>query len=158
MMRGRGFLLIAVFLLLAGCNFDKKEEEAAAQYSAETPEEVMKLVEEDEKRDFTIFGTHQVDDRLAFVVFKGFMNEKDIWIAEIEKENGQWITKKFVLMEFPQDHEQPITYTDSDTGYEAGYINDSTELDTKENTKVINLDDDSEWKIWLKYFGTTISS
>ncbi|WP_421378265.1 hypothetical protein ACOJQI_12535 [Bacillus salacetis] len=156
-MKIRGFLVIAAALFLLGCTNENKEE-SLDDYPADTPEEAVKLVSDKEK-ELKIYGNFQAHDELVLVVFKGFMNKEDIWIAEVEKEDDKWITKKVVLMEEPQKGEDPLIYSDSDKGYEAGYLEEGqTDFESGKNIKVIDLDEDSDRKILLKYIGNTVSS
>jgi PhoPQ-activated pathogenicity-related protein len=158
-MNVKRFLVITIALLLIGCtNTNESKEDPVGEKTADTPEEAVEIISDKEKT-FTIYGTYQANDHLALVVFKGYMNKRDIWVAQVTKENDQWITENLVLMEEPKSGQKQTIYSDSDLGYEVGYLKgDSSDFEAEENTKVINLEADSQWKIWLKYLGTTISS
>ncbi len=140
-------LIISSFVfLLVGCN-ESSELELAANY----PEAALKAaVTENEERDITVYGSHEINDELILIVFRGAMNSKDIWIADVHEEGGQWKVQELVQMNGPFAESADIqTVINNETfGYEVGYIHHNVTING--NLKIIEIDDNTDWKIWIK--------
>ena len=137
-------ILISFVFLLLGCN-------ECSQETANLTEDALRMIEvENEEREINVYGTHKVNEGLVLIVFRGVMNDKDIWLADVHKEDGQWIAKGIVQMNGPFEGygEIQTLIINDDFGYEVGYIESTVPI--AENLNVVEIDDIEDWKIWIK--------
>ncbi|WP_047983465.1 hypothetical protein [Ornithinibacillus californiensis] len=136
--------ILSLFFLLVGCdeiNID----------AANSPEDALKTIEIGNKeREIIVYGSHQVNEALVLIVFRGVMNDKDIWVADVRKANGQWRAEEVVQMNGPFEGKGDIQtiITNEEYGYEIGYIDSDVPATNKGS--VIEVDGVEEWKIWIK--------
>lgn len=144
-MRSNLIILIMSFVfLLVGCI-------ESSQKSANLPEDALRKIEvENEEREINVYGSHKVNEELVLIVFRGVMNNEDIWVADVHKEDGQWIAKEIVQMNGPFEGNGEIQtlIINDDFGYEVGYIESTVPIN--ENLTVIEIDEIVDWKIWIK--------
>ncbi|MFC0470125.1 hypothetical protein ACFFHM_06205 [Halalkalibacter kiskunsagensis] len=141
-------LILVAFLfifLLIGCNGDNPE-------TINSPEDALKMIEEvGKEREIHVYGSYEVNDDLVLIVFKGAMNDNDIWIADVHNQDGQWSAQEIVLMSGPfegQGNIQTIIRND-EYGYEVGYMESSVTV--IESASVIKIDESIDWKIWIRH-------
>ncbi|MGM0844970.1 MAG: hypothetical protein ACQEUT_08330 [Bacillota bacterium] len=137
-------VILSFVFLLVGCN-------ESSQEPANLPEDALRVIEaENEEREINVFGTHSVNKDLVLIVFRGLMNDKDIWLADIHKEDGQWIAKEIVQMNGPFEGNGEIQtlIINEGFGYEVGYIDSNVSI--PENLNVVEIADIEDWKIWIK--------
>ena len=83
------FMALSMVLVQAGCDEAGKE-------AANKPADALNMIEDgNERRDIIVHGSYKVHEKLFLYVFRGVMNDKDIWLADIRKENGKWKAKPF---------------------------------------------------------------
>jgi hypothetical protein len=136
--------MLLLFFLLAGC--DEISIDAAS-----SPEDALKTIETGNKeREITVYGSHQVNEALVLIVFQGVMNNKDIWVADVRKANGQWKAEEVVQMNGPFEGkgDTQTIITNEEFGYEIGYID--SDVPEADKGSVIEVDGVEEWKIWIK--------
>lgn len=142
-------LIIILFVfLLAGC---KESSPEVSQETAKYPEDALKAIEiENEEREINVYGSHKVNEELVLIVFRGAMNDEDIWVADVHKEEGQWTAKEIVQMDgpFEENGEIQTVITNDDFGYEVGYIENNVPV--TEDLNIIEIDEIGDWKIWIK--------
>jgi len=140
-------LIIIVILfgfLLAGCT-------ESNQKLVKNPEDALKTIEVgNEEREINVYGSYKVNEELVLIVFRGAMNDEDIWVADVHKEEGQWVAKEIVQMNGPFEKNGDIqTVVISDEfGYEVGYINSGVPVTGDLN--IFEVEGISDWKIWIK--------
>ncbi|BCB02568.1 hypothetical protein [Bacillus sp. KH172YL63] len=136
-------LMLSLVFLLSACNGSDDPE------GSPSPEEALKKIG-NEERNMTVYGTYKVNDDLVLFVFRGAMNEKDIWIADVHREDGRWTAQGIVQMNGPIEGngDRQTVIVNEEDGYEAGYIT-SAASDT-EDLKMIDIDGVGDWKIWFK--------
>lgn len=142
-MKSNLILIILFVFLLLGCN-------EGSQETASVPEDALKLIELGNDREIEVYGSHKVNEELVLIVFRGVMNDEDIWVADVHKKDGQWIAKEIVQMNGPfegNDEMQTLIIND-DFGYEMGYI--ASDVPPTENLTVIEVDGIMDWKVWIK--------
>lgn len=141
-------LIISFGFLLAGCNESGPE---VSQETANYPEDALKAIEiGNEEREINVYGSHKVNEDLVLIVFRGAMNDKDIWVVDVHKEEGQWTAKEIVQINGPSDENGEIqtVITNDDFGYEVGYI--KSNVPVTEDLNIIEIDEIRDWKIWIK--------
>ncbi|QFT90765.1 hypothetical protein FIU87_19145 [Bacillus sp. THAF10] len=137
-------ILLSFVFLLVGCDEVSKK-------TVYLPEDALKTIEaENVDREITVYGSHKVNEELFLFVFRGVMNDKDVWVAEIQKNNGQWEAKEVVQMNGPFEgmSDTQTVITNDDYGYEVGYM--ESNIPVTDNLKVIEIEGIEEWKIWIK--------
>jgi hypothetical protein len=137
-------IIMSFVFLLVGCN-------ESSQETANSPEDALRMIEvENGEREINVFGTHKVNEDLVLIVFRGVMNDEDIWLADVHKEDGQWIAKEIVQMNGPFEGNGEIQtlIINKDFRYEVGYIESNVPF--TENLNVVEIDDIEDWKIWIK--------
>ena len=78
------------------------------------------------------------------------MNDKDIWLADIRKENGKWKAKGITLLNGSFEGQggiQTVT-ANRENGYEAGYI--ESDVPVPDGLYMIGNEEIEAWKIWIK--------
>ncbi|CAH2716193.1 hypothetical protein BACCIP111895_03377 [Neobacillus rhizosphaerae] len=141
------FIVILLFVFLLGGYI------SASKDSKNTPEDALYDLKE-ENRNVHFYGSTQVNKSLVLMVFKGYMNDKDIWVADIQNQKGHWKVEKIIKMDqsLYELSETHSIHKDDEIGYELGYLKgDSTDIEKEANTTVIPLEDESDWKVWIKY-------
>ncbi|WP_277587147.1 hypothetical protein [Psychrobacillus antarcticus] len=137
-------IVISFSFLLIGCT-------ESNQNLVNNPEDALKTIEVgNDEREINVYGSHKVNEELVLIVFRGAMNDKDIWVAEVRKEDGQWVAKEIVQMNGPfEDSEDIQTVIISDEfGYEVGYI--KSEVPVAGDLNIFEVEGISDWKIWIK--------
>lgn len=137
-------VIISCVFLIVGCN-------EGSQETANYPEDALKVIEmENKEREINVYGSHEVNEELVLIVFRGAMNDKDIWVADVHKEDSQWTAKEIVQMNGPfvGNGEIQTVITNDDFGYEVGYI--KSNVSVNENLNIIEIDEMADWKIWIK--------
>lgn len=137
-------IMMSLIFLLAGCNESSKE-------GANLPEDALRMiVVENEEREIHVYGSHKVNEELVLIVFRGAMNDKDIWVADVHKEDGQWVAKGIVQMNGPFEGSGDIqtVIVNDNFGYEVGYI--ESDAPVTGDLNVIEIDGIVDWKIWVK--------
>ncbi|SOC41573.1 hypothetical protein [Ureibacillus acetophenoni] len=137
-------IILSLLFLLVGCNEISKE-------TAHYPEDALKNIEVGNKeREIIIYGSHKVNEDLVLFVFRGVMNDKDVWIADVHKDDGQWVAKEIVQMNGPFKGKGNIqtVVTNDEFGYEVGYI-ESNNSET-DDLNIIEIEGIEDWKIWIK--------
>jgi hypothetical protein len=137
-------VIISFVFLLLGCN-------ESSQETANYPVDALKAIEiENVEREINVYGSHYVNEELVLIVFRGAMNDEDIWVADVHKEDGQWTAKEIVQMNgpFEENGEIQTIITNDDFGYEVGYI--ESNVSVTENLNIIEIDGIADWKIWIK--------
>ncbi|WHY87358.1 hypothetical protein QNH39_05745 [Neobacillus novalis] len=141
------FCVILLFVfLLGGCI-------SVSKVSPNTPEDALYDLKE-ENRNVHIYGSSQVNNSLVLMVFTGYMNNEDIWVADIQNQKGHWKVEKIIKMDqsLYELNETHSIYKDDELRYELGYHKgDSNDKEKEANQKVIPLEDESDWKVWIKY-------
>lgn len=130
--------------LLAACTEESED-------LVKSPEDALKMIEQgNEDREIKVYGSHKVNEKLVLIVFKGAMNDKDIWIADVHKEGNKWGVKKIVQMNGPIDSSSDIqtVIVSDESGYEVGYIKNNVPV--PEELNVFEIKDISDWEIWIK--------
>lgn len=146
----RSYSVLIIFLcsvFLIGCSEGKAE-------SAVTPEKALEFIEKsDEPREYHVYDSYQVNDDLVLILFKGHMNDQDIWLAESKRENGHWKIDDVIMINnyLDKDEAHYTIHENEELGYEVGYIKgDTTEIKNEDNIKLIDLGKDEEWDVWIK--------
>lgn len=137
-------VIISFVFLLVGCN-------ESSQETANYPEDALKAIQiENEEREINVYGSHEVNEELVLVFFRGAMNDEDIWVADVHKEDGQWTAKEIVQMNgpFEENGEIQTVITNDDFGYEVGYI--KSNVSVNENLNILEIDEIADWKVWIK--------
>ena len=137
-------VILSLAFLLVGCDEISKD---AANY----PEDALKTIEDGNKeRKIIVYGSHKVNEELALYVFRGIMNDKDIWVADIRKTEGQWKVKEITQMngQFEGNGDTQTIIPNEDFGYEVGYIENNVPVTSDLN--IIEIEGIEEWKIWIK--------
>lgn len=137
-------IIISFVFLLVGCN-------ESSQPTANYPEDALKGIEiENEDREINVYGSYKVNEELVLIVFRGAMNDEDIWVADVHQEDGQWTAKEIVQMNGPFEESSEIqtVITSEAFGYEVGYI--ESNVPVTEDLNVIEIDGIVDWKIWIK--------
>ncbi len=137
-------IVISFVFLLAGCT-------ESNQNLVNNPEYALKTIEVgNDEREINVYGSHKVNEELVLIVFRGAMNDKDIWVADVRKEDGQWVAKEIVQMNGPFEESGDIqTVIISDEfGYEVGYI--KSEVPVAGDLNIFEVEGISDWKIWIK--------
>jgi hypothetical protein len=140
-----------VFLGLWSCSEDKVDSPNPKAFF--TPEEALLNVLKDEERDLIIMGSSQLRNGSVLTVFKGYMNDQDIWMADISHINDLWKVDHLDLLKGlgAADEEKGLIYTNEKTGYEVGFLTaGNSDIHTKENMKMI---DTGEGSFWIKDLG-----
>ena len=140
------FLIAALFVfLLAGCS-------EGNQTIGDTPEDALKQIEqENEPRDVKVYGSHEVNDDLVLMIFRGVMNDEDIWVADVHKlDAGQWKVESVIQMNGPFESDFEIQTVEKNVAYdyEFGYINSNASITGDFET--FEIEGISDWKIWIK--------
>lgn len=139
-------IVISFSFLLAGCT-------ESNQNLVNNPEDALKTIEVgNEEREINVYGSHKVNEELVLIVFRGAMNDKDIWVADVHKEDGRWVAKEIVQMNGPFEESSDIqTVIISDEfGYEVGYI--KSEVPVAGDLNIFEIEGISDWKIWIKQY------
>ena len=91
-----------------------------------------------------------MNEELVLYVFRGIMNDKDIWVADIRKAEGQWKVKEITQMNgpFEGNGDTQTIITNEDFGYEVGYIENN--IPVTNDLNIIEIEGIEEWKIWIK--------
>jgi hypothetical protein len=132
-------VIISFVFLLVGCN-------ESSQETANYPEDALKAIEiENVEREINVYGSHEVNEELVLIFFRGAMNDEDIWVADVHKEDGQWTAKEIVQMNGPFEENDEIQTI---IRYEVGYI--ESNVSVTENLNIIEIDGIADWKIWIK--------
>lgn len=137
-------IIISLIFLLVSCDEISKE-------TAYYPEDALKMIEiENKEREIIEYGSHKVNDELVLIVFRGAMNDEDIWIADIRKDDGKWKAKEIVQMNGPFEGkaDNQIIITNDEFGYEVGYMESNVEV--TENLNIIEIEEIEDWIIWIK--------
>ncbi|WP_047980515.1 hypothetical protein [Ornithinibacillus contaminans] len=137
-------IILSFFILLVGC--DEINDE-----TANNPEDALKAIEVGNKeREIIVYGSHKVNEALVLFVFRGVMNDKDIWVADIHKEDGQWKANGIVQMNGPFEGmgETQTVISNNEFGYEVGYMDGNVPVD--DSLHVIEIEEIDDWKIWIK--------
>lgn len=137
-------ITLSMVFLLVGCDEVNKD-------SANNPEDALKTMEEGyEEEEIIVYGSHKVNDELVLYVFKGHMNDKDIWVADVRKDRDKWKAKEVFQMNGPFEDNGDIqtVITNDDFGYEIGYI--ESHVPVTDDLNVIEIEGNEEWKIWIK--------
>lgn len=142
-MKKVAFILIFVSLFLGGCRID------SMAIKANTVEEALEnLQKEEQNRDFKLYGILNAGDDLAFVAFKGLMNDQDFWVAEVTKKNQYWaVTNCYLIMDSGIPNEV-YHFENVDLGYELGFTRGEMADD---NARFFEFEEEVEWKIWYKH-------
>lgn len=144
-MKAKVYLLIlSTFILLVGCDAISKE-------IADNPEDALRALEaESKEREIIVYGFHQVNEALVLFVFRGVMNDQDIWVADIHKSDGEWKVKEIVQMNglFADMSETQTVISNDDLGYEVGYMDSNVPVD--DSFHIIDIEGIDDWKIWIK--------
>jgi hypothetical protein len=141
-------IVLTVVVSLVGCNEISKE-------SAHYPEEALKNIEVgNSERDISVYGSHEVNEELVLFVFRGVMNDKDVWVADVHKEDGQWVAKEIVQMNGPFEGKGTIqtVVSNEEFGYEVGYIKSNNSDTADLDLNIIEIEGIVDWKIWVKQF------
>ena len=136
-------ITLSLVFLLVGCDEISKD---AANY----PEDALKTIEDgNEERKIIVYGSHKVNEELVLYVFRGVMNDKDIWVADIRKDGGLWKVKEITQMNgpFEGNGDTQTIITNDDFGYEVGYIGNNVPV--TDGLNVIEIEGIEEWKIWI---------
>lgn len=140
--------LLKIFILTIVCLLISCDDNV--QMLADQPEEVLKLIEvENEERTMTIYGAHHVNDELALIVFKGVMNDQDVWLADVHKVSDQWKVIELVQLSGPfagEGDRQTVVIND-ELGYEVGYM--TNDVLASDRLKIIEVTH-QDWKVWIK--------
>lgn len=137
-------IVLSFSFLLAGCTENN-------QNLVKNPEDALKTIEVgNEDREINVYGSHKVNEDLVLLVFRGAMNDEDIWVADVHKEDGQWVAKEIVQMNGPFEESGDIqTVIISDEfGYEVGYIKSGVSANGYLN--IFEVEGISDWQIWFK--------
>ncbi len=143
----KSFLIIITFSLvslLVGCDGIGKDV-------ANSPEDALKTIEEGyEERMIIVYGSHKVNEEAVLYVFRGVMNDKDIWVADIRNDSGEWEVKEIFQMNGPFEGnvDNQTIITNYDVGYEVGYI--ESDVVVTDDINIIEIDGIEEWKIWIR--------
>lgn len=135
-------IFISLGLLLAGCTEGGKK-------LGDTPEDALNKMEKDD-REIHVYGSHKVNKEIVLLVFRGFMNDKDILVADVRKKDERWEVKELFQMNGPLDDRVDIetAFTLDEFGYEMGYI--KSDVPVPDNVKVFDIEGISDWRIWIK--------
>lgn len=137
-------IVISFGFLLAGCT-------ESNQKLVKNPEDALKTIEVgNEEREINVYGSHKVNEELVLIVFRGAMNDEDIWVADVHKEDGQWVAKEIVQMNGPFEKNgdvQTVVISD-EFGYEVGYID--SDVPVTGDLNIFEVEGISDWKIWIK--------
>lgn len=137
-------IVISFGFFLAGCT-------ESNQNLVNNPEDALKTIEVgNEEREINVYGSHKVNEELVLIVFRGAMNDKDIWVADVHKEDGQWVAKEIVQMNgpFEESSDIQIVIISDEFGYEVGYI--KSEVPVAGDLNIFEIEGISDWKIWIK--------
>ncbi|WP_456274577.1 hypothetical protein [Bacillus sp. AK031] len=138
-----------VFLGLAGCCEDKAESPNHMSFLSR--EEALLDVLKDEERDMNVYGSYQLKNGSVLTVFKGLMNDQDIWMADIGKENERWKVDHLDLLRGSGEVNQGngLIYTNDETGYEVGVLSGKNPVSS---VKIIEAGNDTYWIKDLEVF------
>lgn len=137
-------VIVSIVFLLFGCKESR-------QGPANSPEDALRMIEtENAEREINVYATHKVNEDLVLIVFRGVMNDEDIWLADVHNEDGEWKAKESVQMNGPFEGNGEIQtiIINEDFGYEVGYIDSNVPI--PENLNVVEIDKVEDWKIWIK--------
>lgn len=148
-MKSKLIIIVMSFgLLLTGCT-------ESSQSFVNSPEDALKSIEVgNEEREINVYGSYKVSEELELIVFRGVMNDKDIWVADVHKVDGKWVAKGIVQMNGPFKESGDIqTLLLSDEfghplNYELGYI--KSDVPVTVDLNVFEIEGISDWKIWIK--------
>ncbi|MEH7236708.1 hypothetical protein [Bacillus sp. JJ1562] len=137
-------IVMSFVFFLVGCTESSED-------IANNPEDALKTIEVgNEEREIHVYGSHKVNDEFVLIVFRGAMNDKDIWVTDVHKGDGQWTAKEIVQMNGPFEGSGDIqtVITSEEFGYEVGYI--KRNVPVTENVNVFEIEGITDWKIWIK--------
>ncbi|WP_391115967.1 hypothetical protein [Psychrobacillus sp. L3] len=137
-------VVISFGLLLSGCTEGSPNLDSS-------PEDALKRIEVgNEEREINVYGSLKVNKELELLVLRGAMNNKDIWVADVHKEDGRWVAKGIVQMNGPFEGSDDIqtVIISEEFGYEVGYVKSGVPLTEDLNT--FEIEGISDWKIWIK--------
>lgn len=148
-MKSKFIMIVLSFgLLLMGCT-------NSSQSVVNSPEDALKSIESgNEEREIHVYGSYKVSEELELLIFRGVMNDQDIWVADVHKVDGQWVAKGIVQMNGPfkeSDDIQTLLLRDEfglPLDYELGYI--KSNVPVPEDLHVFEIEGISDWKIWIK--------
>lgn len=143
-MKSKLILIVMSFFLLAACTEESED-------LVKNPEDALKMIElGNEDREIKVYGSHKVNEKLVLIVFKGAMNDEDIWVADVHNKENQWVVKEIVQMNGPVDSSADIqtVIVSDEFGYEVGYI--KSDVSVPEELNVFEIKEISDWRIWIK--------
>ncbi len=130
-------------LLLVGCQTDK-------DISSTTPEGALDQIHSKESyaKPSEIYQVIEIEEGRVIAVYKGEMdNAEDMYVANIESDDGNWLVTDATNIGMPSAEElDQSSLTDS---FEAGYTTD--EISSSGDIRIFKLKD-SDFNVWIKVF------
>lgn len=136
------FILFTI-VLMVGCQANKDS-------SSNTPTGAIDRLHSNDSYASVkeIYETFDIDEGRVISVYKGTMNNmEEVFVANIEKMDGQWLVTDSINIGMPSaDQLNQGSVTEK---FKAGYIDDSTVIN--EEIKIVELND-SNYKIWIEVY------
>ncbi|WP_053367855.1 hypothetical protein [Bacillus sp. FJAT-27245] len=137
------FFLISPLILLVGCQGND-------DISSTTPKEALERLHLNENYAEVkeIYETVNIHEGRVISVYKGILdNDEDIFVANIEKEDGKWLVTDAANIGMPSAIK--LNQSSSTEKFEAGYTNEKST--SKENVNLIEIDN-NEYTVWIEVF------
>ena len=139
------YRLLSVFvlsiLLLVGCQTEK-------DISSNTPEKALNQINTKDSyaKPSEIYQVVEIEKGRVLAVYKGKMDdEEDMYVANIESDNGNWVVTDATNIGMPSA--EKLNQSLLTGSFEAGYTTDG--ISSSEDIRIVKFKD-SDFNVWLK--------